>query len=92
MNRITVKDLRAAVTRLNLELGMPAEYSSPRVEGRFNANIGHYHIGQAYGGYSLEQVSNTSGGINSVFNCGYVPARDLYNRIQGMFAGIGAKS
>lgn len=91
MNRITIKDLRIAANRLNLELDKPAEYCGPRVDGQFNANVGHYSISQAYGGYSLHQVCNTSGGVRDVFQCGHVTGRDLYNRIHGMLAGIGAK-
>lgn len=91
MNRITIKDLRIAANRLNVETNGPLEQST-RIDGRYSANVGNYHISQAYGGYSLHLMSNTSGGVHDVFHCGHVPARDLYNRIQGMFAGLGAKS
>lgn len=89
MNRITRKDLYACALTLNEALRMPVTYSA--TDGSRNSNPGHYTISCAYGGYSLHQVCDTSGGIRDVFNCGHVAARDLYNRIRSMMTGIEAK-
>ena len=69
---------------------------SPKIEwireGNENiAQIGNYHISQCYGGYCLHQMVNKHGGVNDVFNCGHIPARDLYNRIKAYMDGLQAK-
>ena len=91
MERITIKHLRALAARLNTVTGSPMEYAQPRKEGvSFCSNIGHYHIDQAYGGYMLARVSNTSGGISCPLSHGHIPARDLYERIHAYLAGYDA--
>jgi hypothetical protein len=90
MNRITKKDCEIAANRLNVELGMPHTYCGERIEGRFNANIGHYTISCAYGGYALHQVTSSGGGIRDVFSSGHMPARELYGKIHAMLAGVDA--
>ena len=72
MRRITEKMLEARVATLNMLKGFEnPEYST----------IGAYTLDYAYGGVSLHQYRNESGGINDVFSCGHVPKRDLFNRI-----------
>ena len=73
MSRITEKDLKNLVERLNKIAGFDnPEYST----------IGAYDLSFAYGGVSLHRYTNKSGGVCDVFRCGHVPKRDLYNRIQ----------
>lgn len=88
MNRITIKDLNIAVERLNEALNMPMEYSTQ--SDTFKANVGHYTIDRAYGGFSLYQVANASGGVHDIFHCGHVSARDLFNRLHAMIEGVNA--
>ena len=68
MSRTTIKQLNAAVERLNEITENPTTYSK-RDNGKFTANIGHYHIDQCYGGYQLVQTSNTGGGIRTIQPC-----------------------
>lgn len=78
---ITMKNLEAIVTDLNIATNNPTEqYTSGK------ANIGNFHISQAYGAYALHQITNTSGGIRSHIN--YTTRRELYNGIANMMKGI----
>lgn len=89
MDRITIKTLRARVDYLNRETNSPMEpYTFDPETGRSKANIGNYHISQAYGGYSLHRMHNEGGGVEDVFRCGHTTARDLYNRIRAFEDGI----
>ena len=81
--RITRKVLDRLAKQLNVLTEAP---KSAWVNGE--AQIGHYYIDGAYGGYSLYRVVNKSGGAMDVFDCGHVPARDLYNRIRAYMRGF----
>lgn len=83
MNRITIKDLNQACRVLNKTLNRPMEYCQPGQP--FKANIGNFHIDQAYGGFQLAEVSSDGGGIRSYG--GHVPAREVYERIHAMVDG-----
>ena len=82
MMKITRKQLDSKAAFFNKLLNQPAEYMN---QGAIN--IGHYHISGSYGGYCLHQTMNDSGGINDVFNCGHVPARDLIQLMSAFIIG-----
>lgn len=85
--RINNKDLETMTSRINDITNNPKEYST-RIDGKFRSNIGNYHIDSAYGGVSLHQVTNESGGIRDVFSCGHTTKRDLYDRMQAYCNGL----
>ena len=65
------------------------KYAQPHVKGvPFCSNVGNFHIDQAYGGYMLARVCNTSGGISRPLSHGHIPARDLYERIHAYLRGL----
>ena len=83
MERITRKQIDAAVDTLNRMTSSPAE--PYRKEGdKWVANVNNFHISGAYGGFSLHRMSNESGGIRDIFQCGYVPARELFSLIHAL--------
>ncbi len=89
MERITIKHLRALCDRLNRITNSPTEYAQPHVKGvPFCANIGNFHISQAYGGYCLHRVHNTGGGVSTPICGGHIPARDLYERMHSFINGL----
>ena len=57
-------------------------------DGTNRAVPGHYEISGAYGGYNLHRICNEGGGVENVFGCGHVPARDLYNRMRAYLEGL----
>ena len=88
MTRITIKFLNAQCARLNRMTGSPMEPYAETPEGTFKANVGCFHISQAYGGYSLHRMYNAGGGVSSPLGTGHIPARELSNLIGAYIAGI----
>lgn len=87
--RTTQKDLENVVTRINRIAGTPATYSDKQPDGKFKANIGHYHLDGAYGGWKLSQVVNEGGGIRNITH-GYAPKSVLYDQMQAFLSGLEA--
>jgi hypothetical protein len=91
MTRITNKDLKAVVDRINKITGSPEKpYRVEDTVGHFQtrANIGNYHLSYAYGGVCLERMCNESGGVTTPLGCGHIPKRDLYNAMQAYMKGL----
>lgn len=88
--RTTQKDLDGLVARLNRITNSPLEYTnkSPNVSGHYSANIGHYHLDQAYGGIKLVRVCSEGGGITCPIYMGYETKRVCYGKIAAFIAGI----
>ena len=87
-DRITREHLDRLCGLINTETRSPVEGWTTGADGRNHANPGHYEISGAYGGYNLHRVCSEGGGVNSVFTCGHVPARDLYNRMSAYLEGL----
>ena len=87
-NRITIKTLKQNADMLNRMTGNIAEPYSKNENGGYSANIGNYHISQAYGGYALHQMANAGGGITDVFGRGHMPARELHGLIWAYMRGL----
>lgn len=81
MTRITIKMLENQVKHLNKERKQPTTY---KTDGKIN--VGHYHIGQSYGGVALLQTANTKGGVRAISQNGHGPKRELYMFLSGMLA------
>jgi hypothetical protein len=87
-NRITIKTLHQNACMLNSMTNNNADSYSRNTDGRYVANLGNYHISQAYGGYALHQMVNSDGGIADVFGRGHMPARDLHGLIWAYMLGL----
>jgi hypothetical protein len=87
-SRITSKTLDAIANRLNKLTNSPLEPYTRTAEGKLQANIGNFHIGSSYGGYSLHRMANTSGGVYDIFGCGTMKARELADRMYAYERGI----
>ena len=73
---VSFSSLEAAVADLNIATGNPTEqWDEPGV-----ANIGNFHISQAYGSYALHQMTSTNGSV-----CSHIG----YTTKTGLFVGIG---
>jgi hypothetical protein len=91
MERITRKHLERLADHINRETGAPREYwavkpAQATESNKCKTNAGHYYIDGAYGGFSLERLSN-GGGASDVLTTGHVPARELFNLIHAYLAG-----
>ena len=86
MGRITDRDIKGVVNRINRITGSPMDYHD---ENGIIA-IGHYGIDGAYGGVSLHRIVNTSGGCRDVFSSGHMPKRALYDLMHAWLKGFDA--
>ena len=85
--RITRKHLEPIIDRLNRLTGSPSEPWTNDGD-KFRANIGNFHLSEAYGGYCLHRMSNEHGGVSDVFSSGHIKARDLYDQLHAYLRGI----
>jgi len=81
VDRITQRYLDSFCERINAAQNTPAK-PYERINDKLIGQVGNYHISGAYGGVSLHQMSNESGGARDVFSCGHITKRDLYNRMR----------
>lgn len=88
-DRITKKNLEAAVANLNREFGLPLEpYADERSEnGALVPNVGTFVLDIANGGYALDRMSE-GGGASVAITRG--KARETWDCIQAMLAGARA--
>lgn len=89
MQRISLNTLKAIVTRINVMTSSPLE-SYYKVDGRYIAQVGNYHLSGAYGGYALHRMHNLGGGVSDVFQCGHVPKRELMDKMYAFINGYNA--
>lgn len=87
MERITDKQLKAIVDRINRVTGSPME-SWARDGDKNKANVGNYHISYSYGGVELDRMVNERGGVTCPLGSGHVPKRELANRMWAFLAGL----
>lgn len=84
MRRINVRDLERLVLTINELTESPTEYWTDKL-----INIGHYTLSGAYGGWQLQRVMNTSGGVDlPLGETGHIPKRELYDLMHAYIRGI----
>jgi hypothetical protein len=88
--RVTQQHLDGACARLNLLTGNATTAWTPRPDGSLQAQVGHFYIESAYGGWKLVQIVNVFGGVREPLGGGYTTRRDLLERIWAMIAGVTA--
>lgn len=86
--RITIKHLDIVAGWLNKATNNPPEPYAKDAQGKYKAQIGNFHISQAYGGYCLHQMNNNEGGVTTPLGQGHIPARELYEQMQAFLKGI----
>lgn len=87
MERITTANLENLVRYLNKITGNKEVAHEKGEDGKYHYNIGSYILNGAYGGYQLSQIVNENGGERSIIG-GYLPKRELYDRIHAYKDGI----
>jgi len=78
----TKKRLENQCEYLNRITNSPAEYSR-KVDGKWRANPGHYHINYDYNQPQLQRVCNDGGGVDDVL--GYRGTKSEVDRMIGAF-------
>ena len=59
-----------------------------RKEGGGDANIGNYHLSQAYGGVCLHRMSSAGGGVNTPLSSGHDTKKNLETQLRAFINGI----
>jgi hypothetical protein len=87
-DRVTIKQLDSMCESINRRLGLPLAPYTRNDDGSFTPNAGVYHIGQQYGGCSLDRMSDTPGctGISVVFHT--TTKRELMAQMRAYLAGL----
>ena len=87
MQRITEKQLQGMVDYINKLTNSPLE-SSSRIDGKYSANVGNFHLYFAYGGVNMHRMSNTGGGVSTPVGMGTRTKRELYNDLNAFIRGL----
>lgn len=87
-HRVTLSRLEAIVQRINKMLDCPETPYTKIDDGRYRANVGNYHLSQAYGGVALHQMCSDGGGVRDVLNLGHVSKRELEAAMFAFIEGI----
>lgn len=87
MKRVTISDLENIVARINRMTGSPTTPYAKEGE-KWVAQIGCYHLDQAYGGVTLHRMHNLSGGVEDVLRVGHVSKRELQSLLFAFIEGL----
>lgn len=83
--RITIKQIEAVIEWLNTELKRPLK-PYENINGINQAQIGNFHLYQAYGAYGLHEINNEHGGVKTIIHLG--TKKELFNSIHRLLDGI----
>ena len=86
--RITNDQLENLCGVINRLTNSPQDPYSLGMDAKYHPNAGCYHLSGAYGGKGLIRMCKQGTGVTDVFNCGHIPKRDLYNRMQAFILGL----
>ena len=83
--RTTIKQLELLTAELNKQLDRPLK---PYIKenGKLTAQIGNFHLYQAYGAYGLHEMANEGGGIRQTVDLG--TKKELYTALQKLIQGV----
>ena len=89
MSRTTRAQLESLVEIINKQLDRPTKPYADSVEhpwGAMKAQIGNFHIDNAYGGYRLCEMDNEHGGVRDISP--RLPAGQFADWLRAFIAGI----
>ena len=83
--RTTIKQLELLIAELNKQLDRPLK---PYIKenGKLTAQIGNFHLYQAYGAYGLHEMANEGGGIRQTVDLG--TKKELYTALHKLIQGV----
>ena len=89
MQRITKADLEGVCRMINKLTGSPEEPYTKGEDGQWKPNGGCFHLDWAYGGVGLQRMAKTGSGTEKILG-GFMPKRELYEKMHAMIQGIHA--
>ena len=83
--RTTIPQLEALTAELNKLLNRPLK---PYIKenGKLTAQIGNFHLYQAYGSYGLHEMANEGGGVRETIALG--TKKELYTALHKLIQGV----
>ena len=83
--RTTIKQLELLTAELNKQLDRPLK---PYIKenGKLTAQIGNFHLYQAYGAFGLHEMASEGGGVRTIIHSG--TKKELFNSIHRLLDGI----
>jgi hypothetical protein len=87
MERITEKNLQGLCDTLNRMKGAP-EVGWIREGKRNVAQVGHYCLDMAYGGYRIVRICSEGGGIETPISDGFDTKRECYEKACSYIKGM----
>lgn len=84
----TISQLESRIDHLNKITNSPATPYTRTKDEPLKANIGNYHLSQAYGGYSLYQMTSKGGAVNCPVGSYHMPKRELIGKINAFISGV----
>lgn len=91
MKQVTLSMLKAKIDYLNQITNSPAlpyQVIDDGIKTRLKANIGNFHLYQAYGAYGLHRMVNEGGGITDNHIYGLHTKRELFEKLSAFIAGL----
>jgi hypothetical protein len=86
---VTLKTLQNKIDTINEMTGNPLEPYT-KTENGYVANIGSYHISQAYGGVALVRMVSEGGGESMPTHSGHITKKELNHQLDGFLAALRA--
>ena len=83
--RTTIKQLELLIAELNKQLDRP-EKPYIKQGGKLIAQIGNFHLYQAYGAYGLHEMATEGGGIRQTVGLG--TKKELYTALHKLIQGV----
>ncbi len=83
--RISINDLKNLCTYINELKNTPIK-PYENVDGKFKANIGNYHLYQAYGAVGLHRMVNEGGGVTEIL--GLSTKKELFDKMHAYIKGV----
>jgi len=83
--RTTLAQIRLLIDELNKQLDRPLK-PYIKEDGKLTAQIGNFHIYQAYGAYGLHEMVTEFGGIRQTIELG--TKKELYTALHKLIQGV----
>ena len=83
--RTTLTQINLLIDELNKQLNRPLKRYI-KVNGKLTAQIGNFHLYQAYGAYGLHEMATDGGGIRQTIDLG--TKKELYTALHKLIQGV----
>lgn len=83
--RTTLAQIRLLIDELNKQLDRPLK-PYIKEDGKLTAQIGNFHLYQAYGAFGLHEMVSDGGGVRQTIDLG--TKKELYTALHKLIQGI----